>query len=202
MTETWGMARIRRHATRQHLPAVPTSWSCFIPITNIPRASSPRWRPWLPRINTTLCLVPASLVPAPSGGACRGTSILRNRALTFGQNILVGQKLSEYHTGYRAWRRTVLERLPLAACSNDFVFDNQMLVQAIHFGFRIGEISCPTKYFPEASSINFSRSVTYGIGVISTSCAFRLHRLGLKRSPLFMDDGEYRLMSLAHRAGR
>jgi glycosyltransferase involved in cell wall biosynthesis len=119
-----------------------------------------------------------------------------NRLLTFVQNVLVGQKLSEYHTGYRAWSRAVLEKLPLKACSNDFVFDNQMLSQAIHFGFRIGEISCPTKYFPEASSINFARSVTYGIGVLRTSLAFRLHRLGLIRNPLFVDEQELRLMPL------
>jgi glycosyltransferase involved in cell wall biosynthesis len=117
-----------------------------------------------------------------------------NRVLTLAQNLLVGQKLSEYHTGYRAWSRAVLERLPLMACSNDFVFDNQMLVQAIHFGFRIGEISCPTKYFAEASSIGFARSVTYGLGVLRTSLAFRMHRLGLKRSPLFVDKPERRLM--------
>ncbi len=119
-----------------------------------------------------------------------------NRGLTFVQNLLVGQKLSVYHTGYRAWSRAVLERLPLMACSDDFVFDNQMLAQAIHFGFRIGEISCPTKYFPEASSINFSRSVTYGLGVLQTSLAFRLHRLGLVRSPLFTNEQRLRLMPL------
>jgi glycosyltransferase involved in cell wall biosynthesis len=119
-----------------------------------------------------------------------------NRLLTFVQNVLVGQKLSEYHTGYRAWSRQVLERLPLAACSNDFVFDNQMIAQAIHFGFRIGEISCPTKYFAEASSINFRRSVTYGLGVLRTSLAFRLHRIGLLRSPLFIDEPGHHLVPL------
>lgn len=117
-----------------------------------------------------------------------------NRILTLSQNLLVGQKLSEYHTGYRAWSRAVLERLPLMACSNDFVFDNQMLIQAIHFGFRIGEISCPTKYFAEASSINFASSVTYGLGVLRTSLAFRLHRLGFIRSPLFTDELKRRLI--------
>jgi hypothetical protein len=90
----------------------------------------------------------------------------------------------------------VLERLPLAACSNDFVFDNQMIAQAIHFGFRIGEISCPTKYFAEASSINFRRSVTYGLGVLRTSLAFRLHRIGLLRSPLFIDEPGHHLVPL------
>jgi glycosyltransferase involved in cell wall biosynthesis len=123
-----------------------------------------------------------------------------NRALTFTQNLLVGQKLSEYHTGYRAWSRTVLERLPLLACSDDFVFDNQMLGQAIWFGFRIGEISCPTKYFAEASSINFRRSVTYGLGVLDTAVRFRLQRAGISRSPLFADIPGQRLPSMAKAA--
>jgi glycosyltransferase involved in cell wall biosynthesis len=113
-----------------------------------------------------------------------------NRFLTLTQNILVGQKLSEYHSGYRAWSRTVLQRLPLLNCSDDFVFDNQMLAQAISNGFRIGEISCPTKYFPEASSINFSRSVVYGLGVLKTSVDFRLHRLGLAHPSIFADEPE------------
>ena len=82
-----------------------------------------------------------------------------NWFLTLLNNIMIGQKLSEYHTGYRAWSRAVLEKLPLRNNSDDFVFDNQMLVQAVYFGFRVGEVSCPTKYFPEASSINFRRSV-------------------------------------------
>ena len=94
-------------------------------------------------------------------------------------------KLSEYHTGFRAFSRAVLETLPLEENSDDFVFDNQMLVQAVAFGFRIGEISCPTKYFEEASSINFRRSVVYGLGVLGTALRFRLCRLGLSRSPMF-----------------
>jgi hypothetical protein len=109
------------------------------------------------------------------------------RLLTLVQNILVGQKLSEYHTGYRAWSRRVLERLPLELCSDDFVFDNQMLAQAIYAGFRIAEISCPTKYFAEASSINFGRSVVYGFGVLWTSAQFRLNRWGLLRTPMFAE---------------
>ena len=116
-----------------------------------------------------------------------------NRGLTFVQNLLLGAKLSEYHTGYRAWSRPVLERLPLLACSDDFVFDNQMLAQAVHFGFRIGEISCPTRYFAEASSINLQRSVVYGLGVLQTSARFRLQRMGLARSPLFADGADLRL---------
>src|SRR5215471_7592553 len=110
-----------------------------------------------------------------------------NRVLTLLQNILLGQKLSEYHTGYRAWSRRVLETLPLHHCSEDFVFDNQMLAQATYFGFRIGEISCPTKYFSDASSINFRRSVVYGFGVLKTSLQFRLQRWGVLRSAIFSD---------------
>jgi glycosyltransferase involved in cell wall biosynthesis len=116
-----------------------------------------------------------------------------NRFLTLFENLMIGQKLSEYHTGYRAWSRAVLEKLPLRNNSDDFIFDNQMLVQSVFFGFRIGEVSCPTKYFPEASSINFRRSVVYGLGVLKTSLEFRLQRMGLIDSPLFTDASENRL---------
>ena len=119
-----------------------------------------------------------------------------NRLLTLFQNIVMGQKLSEYHTGYRAWDRSVLEKLPLRACSDDFVFDNQMIAQAVWFGFRLGEISCPTKYFPEASSINFRRSCIYGLGVLRTSIEYRLCRWGLKRSRLFAAAPEARLAAV------
>jgi glycosyltransferase involved in cell wall biosynthesis len=108
-----------------------------------------------------------------------------NRALTLIQNILLRHKLSEYHTGYRGFTRPVLESLPLKRNSDDFIFDNQMLSQAIYKGYRIGEISCPTKYFPEASSINFRRSVIYGLGVLRTSISFRLARLGFERGTIF-----------------
>lgn len=112
-----------------------------------------------------------------------------NRVLTAIENLLLGIKLSEYHTGYRTFTREVIETLPLNECSDDFVFDNQMLAQAASFGFRIGEISCPTRYFPEASSINFRRSVVYGLGVLSTSVRYRLHCAGLIRDPLFNANG-------------
>ena len=102
-----------------------------------------------------------------------------NRFLTAFENLMLGSKLSEFHTGYRAFSRRTLETLPLLANSDDFVFDNQMLAQAVAFGFEIGEISCPTKYFPEASSIGFRRSVRYGLGVLATSLEFRAWRLGL-----------------------
>lgn len=108
-----------------------------------------------------------------------------NRFLTLAENILLGQKLSEYHTGYRAFSRAVLEKLPLERNSDDFVFDNQMLAQITWCGFRIGEISCPTKYFPEASSINFRRSVTYGLGVLGTAFLYRLSRMGILRGKIY-----------------
>ena len=110
-----------------------------------------------------------------------------NRFLTAVQNLLVGAKLSEYHTGYRAFSREVLEALPLEQNSDDFVFDNQMLCQAICAGFRIGEISCPTKYFPEASSISLSRSAVYGLGVLKASIQAAAYRAGCRRQRLFRD---------------
>lgn len=112
-----------------------------------------------------------------------------NRFLTATENVLLGIKLSEYHTGYRAFSRKLLETLPLEENSDDFVFDNQMLAQAAYFGFRIGEISCPTKYFPEASSINFRRSVIYGLGVLATAWDFRVHKWGLAKSPRYSESG-------------
>jgi glycosyltransferase involved in cell wall biosynthesis len=120
-----------------------------------------------------------------------------NRLLTAFQNLVMGQKLSEYHTGYRAWSRSVLEALPLRTCSDDFVFDNQMVAQTAWFGFRIGEISCPTRYFAEASSIDFRRSCTYGLGVLGTAIAYRLARWGMRASPLFAVAEETRLVPLA-----
>ena len=108
-----------------------------------------------------------------------------NRLLTAFQNLLLGVKLSEYHTGFRAFSRELLETLPLLENSDDFVFDNQMIAQAVMFGFQIGEISCPTKYFPEASSINFRRSVKYGFGVLATTASYVLHKAGIRRAPRF-----------------
>ncbi len=112
-----------------------------------------------------------------------------NRLLTLFQNILLAKKLSEYHTGYRAFSREVLETLPLAENSDDFVFDNQMLAQAAYFGFRIGEVSCPANYFEEASSIGLARSIVYGLGVVRTSLQYRLSKWGLVASPIFSRDG-------------
>lgn len=110
---------------------------------------------------------------------------ISNRFLTLFENLMLGHKLSEYHTGYRAFSREILERLPLEKNSNDFVFDNQMLAQIIWFGYRIGELSCPTKYFKDASSINFRRSVIYGLGVLKTSVQFRLRKWGIGNASIF-----------------
>lgn len=113
-----------------------------------------------------------------------------NRFLTALENICLDAKLSEYHTGYRAFSRRVLSQLPLLENSDDFVFDNQMLAQCVYFGFRIGEVSCPTKYFEEASSINFRRSVRYGLGVLATSLQFVLQKLGVLRLRRFSSNGK------------
>ena len=110
---------------------------------------------------------------------------IANRFLTAFENLLLGSKLSEFHTGYRAFSKKILETLPLNENSNDFVFDNEMLAQIIYFGYNIGEISCPTKYFNEASSIRFKKSMIYGFGVLTTALKFRLHKMGLINSRLF-----------------
>ena len=129
-------------------------------------------------------------VGALKGGMPR-YKFIANRMLTLVQNLLLGYKLSEYHTGYRAFSREVLEKLPLENNDEDFVFDNQMLSQIIYAGFNIGEVTCPTRYMEDSSSISFIRAVHYGLGVIHTSVAFRLHRWGLCRNHLFAPlDGE------------
>jgi glycosyltransferase involved in cell wall biosynthesis len=115
---------------------------------------------------------------------------IANRILTLIENIMLGVKLSEYHTGFRAFSADVLRTCPLEEASDDFVFDNQMLAQIVHFKYRIGEVSVPTRYFDEASSINFSRSVIYGFGVLGTATTFVLERLKLIKSPLFKVDGK------------
>jgi len=127
------------------------------------------------------------------GGARKGGMPLykyvANRLLTAFQNAFTGAKLSEYHTGFRAFSKDVLMNLPLLENSDDFVFDNEMLAQSIYFGYRIGEVSCPTKYFKEASSINFIRSVKYGFGVLSTTLKCRFQKLGIARYRLFSVEG-------------
>ena len=125
---------------------------------------------------------------------------IANRFLTFVQNLLLNYKLSEYHTGYRAFARTVLENLPLEENSDDFLFDNEILAQGVYFNYRIGEVSCPTKYFAEASSIGFARSVKYGLGVLATSIKFRLQRMGLGHFRLFDPAGK-KLALVVHPEG-
>ena len=115
---------------------------------------------------------------------------ISNRGLTFIQNILLAYHLSEYHTGYRAYARHVLETIPFEKNSNSFLFDNQLLAQAIYFHFRIGEISCPTRYFPEASTIDWWKSIVYGLGVLRTTIQLVLNRRGLVSSPIFIRNGQ------------
>jgi glycosyltransferase involved in cell wall biosynthesis len=129
-----------------------------------------------------------------TGGALKGGmpvyKYVSNRFLTAFQNLLTGAKLSEYHTGYRAFSREVLMTLPLEENSDDFVFDNQMLCQALYFGFTIGEISCPAKYFPEASSIRLGASTRYGIGVMRTTVQYWLQKRGLARFDIYRREGQ------------
>jgi hypothetical protein len=113
-----------------------------------------------------------------------------NRLLTAFQNLFTGAKLSEYHTGFRAFNKRVLLEIPMLENSDDFVFDNEILAQCIVFGYRIGEVSCPTKYFGEASSINFSRSVKYGFGVLDTTIKCALHRQNILRFKMFNSTGK------------
>ncbi len=145
-----------------------------------------------------ICLIGNSLYECVLGSRILGGYALKggmplwkyvsNRALTLFSNILMGAKLSEYHTGYRAFSRKLLQRLPLERNSDDFVFDNQLMAQIIWLGVSIAEITCPTKYFREASSINFWRSVTYGLGCVATAITFRLAKMRLVRSALFTSD--------------
>ena len=132
---------------------------------------------------------------ALSGGMPR-YKYVSNRFLTLVQNLLIGQKMSEFHSGFRAFSRRVLETLPLLANSDDFLFDNQMMVQCHWWGFRIGEISCPARYFPEASSINFRRSLFYGLGTLGVSARCALARAGV-RPPPYLDRSSSARLSLA-----
>ncbi len=140
-------------------------------------------------------LIASGLYPAVFGSRILGGGALKggmplykyifNRMLTLSQNILIKQKLSEYHTGYRAFSAEVLKNINYHANSDDFVFDNQMISQIFYAGFEIAEITCPTKYFKEASSINFSRSVKYGMGVLGTSFTHFFNKLGIGHSPIY-----------------
>lgn len=149
---------------------------------------------YTPRLIQSMCyLIANGVYDVVFGSRILGRGALRggmplykyvaNRALTFAQNVLLNQKLSEYHTGYRAFSRRVLEKVNYNANSDDFVFDNQMIAQIFMAGFEIAEITCPTKYFEEASSINFRRSVVYGLGVLRVSFQYFLHKSGLKKYP-------------------
>ena len=149
-----------------------------------------------PKLVTAMCsLIAEGVFDCVLGSRILGTGALKggmplykyisNRFLTLFQNSLLGYKLSEYHTGYRAFSRRLLEQLPLDSNSDDFLFDNQMLAQIIYAGFDIGEVTCPTRYEADSSSINMVNSLKYGIGVVKTSLQFRLQRMGLLKSPIF-----------------
>ncbi len=114
---------------------------------------------------------------------------IANKFLTAFENVFTGEKLSEYHTGFRGFTREVLEQLPLEACDNDFIFDNEMIALLFYYGFKIGEVSCPTKYFKEASSINFVRSCKYGLGVLAVSLKYRLAKMGIL-TKIFKQDAQ------------
>jgi glycosyltransferase involved in cell wall biosynthesis len=146
-------------------------------------------------IHSLTYLLANDLYPVAFGSRILGKGALKggmpmykyifNRCLTLSQNILIGQKLSEYHTGYRVFSKEVLEKINYHANSDDFVFDNQMISQIFYAGFNIAEVTCPTKYFPEASSINFSRSMKYGLGVLGTSFTHFFNRIGLTKSKIY-----------------
>jgi glycosyltransferase involved in cell wall biosynthesis len=146
-------------------------------------------------IHSLTYLLAHDLYPAAFGSRILGGGALKggmpmykyifNRCLTLSQNILIGQKLSEYHTGYRVFSKEILEKINYHANSDDFVFDNQMISQIFYAGFSIAEVTCPTKYFPEASSINFSRSMKYGMGVLGTSFTHFFNKIGLMKSEIY-----------------
>ena len=153
---------------------------------------------YTPKLITAMASIIAyEVYPAVFGSRILGRGALRggmplykyffNRVLTLTQNILMGQKLSEYHTGYRAFSGEVLRTVNYQTCSDDFVFDNEMAAQVFFAGFEIAEVTCPTKYFEEASSINFSRSVTYGLGVLRTSFIYRLQKWGISKFRIFTE---------------
>ncbi len=151
---------------------------------------------YTPKLITAMASIIANdLYPVVFGSRILGMGALKggmpmykfifNRCLTLFQNVLMSQKLSEYHTGYRSFSREVLDKVNYEKCSDDFVFDNQMVAQIFYAGFDIAEVTCPTKYFPEASSINFKRSSIYGLGVLHTSVIYRLQKWGLGSFKIF-----------------
>jgi glycosyltransferase involved in cell wall biosynthesis len=152
---------------------------------------------YTPKLISAICgIIANDVYPVVYASRILGTGALKggmpkykyffNRVLTFTQNILMGQKLSEYHTGYRAFSAEVLKAVNYEICDDDFVFDNEITAQIFMKGYEIGEVTCPTKYFPEASSINFKRSTIYGLGVLNTSVKYFFHKLGFKQV-LFLD---------------
>ena len=133
-------------------------------------------------------VIASRMLSNPLKGGMPLYKYIANKFLTAFENLFLGQHLSEYHTGFRGFKREVLEKLPLNACDEDFVFDNEMLALVKYYGFNIGELSCPTKYFPEASSINFMRSCKYGFGVLGVSLKYFLANLGIYKSKIFRKD--------------
>lgn len=151
---------------------------------------------YTPKLIESMCyIIVNGVYPVVLGSRILGKGALKggmprykyfsNRCLTFFQNVVMNQKLAEYHTGYRAFAREVLENIDFLSNSDDFVFDNQMIAQIFYAGFEIGEVTCPTKYFGDASSINFRRSVKYGFGVLSTSLKYRFQKWGWRNYPIF-----------------
>lgn len=151
---------------------------------------------YTPKLIMAMCSIIANDVyPVVFGSRILGKGALKggmpmykfiaNRLLTLAQNILMNQKLSEYHTGYRAFSKEVLQKVNYENCSDDFVFDNQMIAQIFDAGFEIGEVTCPTKYFDDASSINLKRSTEYGLGVLKVSLGYFFHKLGLNNHPIY-----------------
>src|SRR5688572_24397711 len=148
-------------------------------------------------INSMVSLIANNVYPVVLGSRILGRGALKcgmpiykyifNRVLTFAQNLLMNQKLSEYHTGYRAYHKSVLEAIPFSDNSDDFVFDNELLAQIFYAGYEIAEITCPTKYFDEASSINFKRSFIYGLGVLRVSIQYALQKLGIGKFSIFRE---------------
>jgi len=135
-------------------------------------------------------VIASRMLSNPLKGGMPFYKYIANKFLTAFENLFLGQHLSEYHTGFRGFKREVLEKLPLNSCDEDFVFDNEMLALVKYYGFTIGELSCPTKYFPEASSINFMRSCKYGFGVLGVSIKYFLANLGIYKSRIFKKDAK------------
>ncbi|HET7136082.1 MAG TPA: glycosyltransferase family 2 protein [Casimicrobiaceae bacterium] len=208
--ETLAIARQLGIATRQHprnLGYGANQKTCYAAALDVGADIVVMLHPdyqYEPRLITAMAgMIASGVYDVVIGSRILGNTALRggmprykyvaNRALTAIENLAIGTKLSEFPTGYRAFSRRVLATLPLLANSHDFVFDNEMLVQAHAFRMRIGEISCPTRYFDEASQIDFRRSVVYGLGVLRVAAQYRLWRMGIARPAIFSDAARWRL---------